>query len=137
MHAPFVLNKLLLTVELPEVIHIIQALHFRLWWLIPTTIFCGFLEVVGWSCRLWSSRHPFLFAPFIIQWVHFGGRLWVLCSWTYRILTLVLAPTPLVAANFILLGCVIHRLGPQYSRLTPRRCESHIRPLFIRELKVT
>jgi hypothetical protein len=35
--------------------------------------------------------------------------------------TLVVAPTPLVAANFILLGRIIRRLGPQYSRLTPRR----------------
>jgi len=34
---------------------------------------------------------------------------------------LVIAPTPLVAANFILLGRIIRRLGPQYSRLTPRR----------------
>ncbi|KAH9977061.1 RTA1-like protein [Lactifluus volemus] len=85
-------------------VHTIQALYFRLWWLLPSTILCGFLEVVGWSSRLWSSRHPFLFPPFIIQ-----------------ILTLVLAPTSLVAANFILLGRIMRRLGPQYSRLTPRR----------------
>jgi hypothetical protein len=32
--------------------------------------------------------------------------------------SLVVAPTPLVAANFILLGRIIRRLGPQYSRLT-------------------
>ncbi|KAH9977062.1 RTA1-like protein [Lactifluus volemus] len=85
-------------------VHTIQALYFRLWWLIPSAILCGFLEVAGWSSRLWSSRHPFLFPPFIIQ-----------------ILTLVLAPTSLVAANFILLGRIMRRLGPQYSRLTPRR----------------
>ena len=41
----------------------------------------------------------------------------------YRAATLVVAPTPLVAANFILLGRFIRRLGPQYSRLTPKRCE--------------
>jgi hypothetical protein len=35
--------------------------------------------------------------------------------------TLVIAPTPLVAVNFILLGRIIRLLGPQYSRLTPRR----------------
>lgn len=34
---------------------------------------------------------------------------------------LIIAPTPLVAANFIILGRIIRRLGPQYSRLTPRR----------------
>jgi len=39
----------------------------------------------------------------------------------YRGVTLIIGPTPLVAANFILLGRIIRRLGPQYSRLTPRR----------------
>ncbi|KAH9977068.1 RTA1-domain-containing protein, partial [Lactifluus volemus] len=85
-------------------VHIMQALRSRLWWLIPSVIFCGFLEVVGWSSRLWSSHNPFSFPPFVIQAV-----------------TLVIAPTPLVAANFILLGRIVRRLGPQYSRLTPRR----------------
>ena len=42
----------------------------------------------------------------------------------YRAVTLIIAPTPLVAANFILLGRFIRRLGPQYSRLTPKLCES-------------
>ena len=41
----------------------------------------------------------------------------------YRAVVLVIAPTPLVAANFILLGHIIQLLGPQYSRLTPRRCK--------------
>ncbi|KAI0255342.1 RTA1-domain-containing protein [Lactifluus subvellereus] len=85
-------------------VHTVQALYFRLWWLIPSAIFCGFLELAGWSSRLWSSQNPFLDKPFIIQAV-----------------TLVIAPTPLVAVNFILLGRIIRRLGPQYSRLTPRR----------------
>ena len=119
----FLLHKSLLTVELRAVIHTVQALYFRLWWLIPSAIFCGFLELTGWSGRLWSSQNPFLETPFIIQWVHFDCRFLVLHSWVYRIVTLVIAPTPLVAANFILLGRIIRRLGPQYSRLTPRRCE--------------
>jgi RTA1 like protein len=42
-----------------------------------------------------------------------------------RVTTLVVAPTLLIAANFILLARVIRRLGPQYSRLTPKLCESH------------
>lgn len=84
--------------------HSVQALYFRLWWLIPSAILCGFLEVTGWSSRLWSSQNPYLEKAFIIQAV-----------------TLIIAPTPLVAANFILLGRFIRRLGPQYSRLTPRR----------------
>ncbi|KAI0255334.1 RTA1 like protein-domain-containing protein [Lactifluus subvellereus] len=71
-------------------VHTVQALYFRLWWLIPSAIFCGFLELAGWSSRLWSSQNPFLRKPVIIQAV-----------------TLVIAPTPLVAANFILLGRII------------------------------
>jgi hypothetical protein len=43
----------------------------------------------------------------------------------YRAVALVVAPTPLVAANFILLGRIIQRLGPQYSRLTTTQCKSH------------
>jgi len=85
-------------------IHTAEALYFRLWWLFPSAVFCGFLELIGWSGRLWSSQNPYLEKPFIIQAV-----------------CLVVAPTPLVAANFIILGRIIHRLGPQYSRLSPRR----------------
>jgi hypothetical protein len=40
-----------------------------------------------------------------------------------RITTTILAPTPLVAANFIILGKIIARLGPQYSRLSPKLCQ--------------
>ncbi|KAH9975497.1 RTA1-domain-containing protein [Lactifluus volemus] len=84
-------------------IHTIQASYFRMWFLLPTAVLCGFLELIGWSARLWSSQSPFLQKPFIIQ-----------------VTTLIVAPTLLVAANFILLGRVIRRLGPQYSRLTPK-----------------
>ncbi|KAI9433908.1 RTA1 like protein-domain-containing protein [Lactarius indigo] len=85
-------------------LHTVQAFSARFWWLIPSAILCGFLELTGWSGRLWSSQNPFLDKPYIMQAV-----------------TLIIAPTPLVAANFILLGRIIRRLGPQYSRLTPRR----------------
>ncbi|KAI0282480.1 RTA1-like protein [Russula aff. rugulosa BPL654] len=84
--------------------HIVQAIHSRFWWLFPSAIFCGVLELAGWGGRLWSSHNPFIETPYIIQAVN-----------------LVVAPTPLVAANFILLGRIVRRLGPQYSRLTPRR----------------
>lgn len=43
----------------------------------------------------------------------------------YRAVSLVVAPTPLVAANFTLLGRIIQRLGPMYSRLTTTQCKSH------------
>jgi hypothetical protein len=51
------------------VIHVVQAIRFRLWWLFPTAVLCGLLEVIGWSGRLWSSKNPFLREPFIMQCV--------------------------------------------------------------------
>ncbi|KAI0050303.1 RTA1-domain-containing protein, partial [Auriscalpium vulgare] len=84
-------------------LHFAQALRYRLWWLLPTAVVAGILEIVGWSARLKSSSHPHDFNPYIIQ-----------------ISTTILAPTPLVAANFIILGRIITRLGPRYSRLNAK-----------------
>lgn len=42
----------------------------------------------------------------------------------YRITTTIIAPTPLVAANFVILGRIIGILGTQYSRLGPTLCMS-------------
>ncbi|KAG1737999.1 RTA1 like protein-domain-containing protein [Suillus lakei] len=83
-------------------IHMHQALKYKLWWMIPTATFAGVLEMFGWCSRLWSSRSPELMTPFEMQLV---GT--------------IIAPTPLVAVNFIIFGKVISRLGPQFSRLTP------------------
>ncbi|KAI0255341.1 RTA1 like protein-domain-containing protein [Lactifluus subvellereus] len=80
-----------------------STIRFRVWWLFPTAVLCGLLEVIGWSGRLWSSKNPFLYEPFIMQ-----------------ISTTIVAPTPLVAANFIILGRITRRLGPQFCRLSPR-----------------
>lgn len=33
-----------------------------------------------------------------------------------------MGPTPLLAANFVIFGRIIHRLGTQYSRLSPKTC---------------
>jgi len=83
------------------VVHIAQASRFRLWWLFPTAVLCGLLEILGWSGRLWSSRNATLHKAFDMQ-----------------ISTTILAPTPFIAANFIILGRITQRLGPQYCRLT-------------------
>ncbi|OJA20638.1 hypothetical protein AZE42_09914 [Rhizopogon vesiculosus] len=85
------------------ILHMGQAIKYRLWWMIPTAALAGVMEVFGWSARLWSSYSPTLLTPFEMQLV---GT--------------VLAPTPLVAANFIILGKIINQLGPQFSRLTPK-----------------
>ncbi|KAG2344863.1 RTA1-domain-containing protein [Suillus weaverae] len=84
------------------IIHMDQALKYKLWWMVPTAIFAGVLEIFGWSARLWSSRSPELLTPFEMQLV---GT--------------ITAPTPLVAANYLILCKIIYELGPQFSRLTP------------------
>ncbi|TFK57102.1 RTA1 like protein [Heliocybe sulcata] len=84
------------------IIHIVEACIFRLWWLLPTASLAAVAEVIGWSGRLWSSQNPRSLNPFLMQ-----------------ITTTIIAPTPLVAANFVILGRIIDRLGPQYSRLGP------------------
>ncbi|KAG1737998.1 RTA1-like protein [Suillus lakei] len=89
--------------SISTVLHLGQAFKYRLWWMLPTAILAGVLEILGWSARLWSSRNPKLLTPYEMQLV---GT--------------IVAPTPLVAANFIILGQIITQVGPQYSRLTPK-----------------
>ncbi|KAF8797776.1 RTA1-like protein [Phlegmacium glaucopus] len=84
-------------------LHLFQAVKYRMWWLLPTVCLCGFLEILGWSARLWSSISPSLVIPFQIQ---------ITCT--------IIAPTPFVAAIFIILGKFVQRLGPAYSRLRPK-----------------
>jgi hypothetical protein len=89
---------------LSTVIHLGQAIRFRMRWLLPTAVLAGVAEVLGWSARLWSSQNPSLSTPFTIQ---------ISCT--------IIAPTPLVAANFVILGMIIDRIGDHYSRLTTKQ----------------
>ncbi|KAJ7108976.1 RTA1 like protein-domain-containing protein [Mycena crocata] len=84
-------------------IHIGQAMHYRMWWLFPTAVLCGVTEVVGWGGRMWSSLAPENSTPFTIQ-----------------ISTTIMAPTPLLAASFMILSRIIHQLGTSYSRIPPK-----------------
>ncbi|KAI0741783.1 RTA1-domain-containing protein [Daedaleopsis nitida] len=83
-----------------SVLHLAQTIKSRLWWLLGTATLAGLLEVLGWSGRLWNSKNPRDITPFMIQ-----------------IIATIIAPTPLIAANFIILGEIIRRLGQQFSRL--------------------
>lgn len=56
-------------------------------------------------------------SPYVLRWHYQLNR-------SARTSLLVLAPTPLLAANFVIFGRLIRRLGQSYSRLKPRRCES-------------
>ncbi|KAJ7739254.1 RTA1 like protein-domain-containing protein [Mycena maculata] len=72
-----------------SVVHLAQAIRYRLWWLFPTAILAGALRVLGWSARLWYSLSVLQPHAFEIQY-----------------------PTPLAAANFMILGRIITLLGP-------------------------
>jgi hypothetical protein len=77
-----------------------------MWYLLFTAVAAGNLEVTGWAARTSSHFYPGKLMPYLIQTV-----------------TTINAPTPLVAAYFIILAEIIRRLGPCYSRLKPRMCE--------------
>ncbi|KAF7321537.1 RTA1-like protein [Mycena kentingensis (nom. inval.)] len=99
--------------------HFAQAVHFRMWWLIPTACLCGIGEIIGWSGRYWSSQNPTASDPFMIQ---------ITCT--------IISPTPLIAVSFVLLSRLIERLGSCYSRLSPKAytiifVSSDITALFI------
>ncbi|KZP33510.1 RTA1-domain-containing protein, partial [Athelia psychrophila] len=105
-----------------SLLHLAQAFRYRMWWLFPTAILAGAAETLGWSARLWSSVNFMLDTPFMIQ-----------------ISTTIIAPTPLVAANFIILGRIVRKLGSRYSRLSPKWytiifCGFDIVPLVIQAL---
>ncbi|KAJ7584401.1 RTA1 like protein [Mycena floridula] len=89
--------------SLSTVIHVAQGLVFKTWWVFFTICIAGILEILGWSARLWSSHSPAILSPYLIQMI---GT--------------VIGPTFFVAGNFIILGEIIRRLGPMYSRISPR-----------------
>ncbi|KAJ7708645.1 RTA1 like protein-domain-containing protein [Mycena rosella] len=82
--------------------HIGQATYYKAWWLLPTAAACGIGEIIGWSGRLWSSISPTLNTPYLIQ-----------------ISTTALSPTPLLAANFMILSRIVQVLGTAYAWITP------------------
>ncbi|KIP07455.1 hypothetical protein PHLGIDRAFT_30017 [Phlebiopsis gigantea 11061_1 CR5-6] len=80
-----------------------SAIRFRLWWLLPTACLAGIGEIVGWAGRLWSSLNYMNSNAFLAQ---------ITCT--------IIAPTPFLAACFIIFSALSQRLGPAYSRLSPR-----------------
>jgi len=88
---------------LSTIAHLGQSIRYRLWWILPTICLAGVMELIGWAGRLWSGYNVLLNNPYLIQ---------IVCT--------ILAPTPLVAASFVMLGQCIRRLGQQYSRLSAK-----------------
>ncbi|KAH9479751.1 hypothetical protein JR316_0008346 [Psilocybe cubensis] len=100
------------------VIHCVQAIKYRKWYLIYTAGVCGMLEFAGWIGRLWSAFSPQSMTAYKLQ---------ATC--------LVFAPTPLLAATFVIFGQIIKRLGPSFSRLQPKRCKYQFE-LFLLEIHI-
>ncbi|KAF9071717.1 RTA1-domain-containing protein [Rhodocollybia butyracea] len=84
-------------------VHFIQACYHRKWFFLYTAVFAGAIEIAGWYGREWSSRDVTNQNAFTIE---------IICT--------IVAPTPLLAANFIILSRLIRKLGEGYSRLSPR-----------------
>lgn len=64
----------LLTAIISPVVHTVEALYFRLWWLLPTAVLAGLGEILGWSARYWSSLNDgILDTPFLMQYVRQRG----------------------------------------------------------------
>ena len=106
------------------VIHIGEAIYFKLWWILPTIILGGVGEVIGWAGRLWSSKTYLGNGrdPYLIQYV-LSFLIYAVYSLFDRISTTIISPTPIVAANFVILGILIRHLGTHYSRLNPLWCK--------------
>ncbi|EJD05484.1 RTA1-domain-containing protein [Fomitiporia mediterranea MF3/22] len=85
------------------VIHGCEAVAFKMWLFLALPTLAGVLEVVGWLGRFWSSFAPADLLPYSIQTV-----------------ATIIAPTPLLAANFIILAMLIRYLGEGFSRLSPK-----------------
>ncbi|KZT70110.1 RTA1-domain-containing protein [Daedalea quercina L-15889] len=88
---------------LTTILHFLQSIRYRMWFLLWTTVVAGILESIGWAGRLWSSYNVLANVAFSMQ---------IICT--------IIGPTPLIAANFVILGHIIRRLGQQYSRLSAR-----------------
>ncbi|KAH9949747.1 RTA1 like protein-domain-containing protein [Amylocystis lapponica] len=84
-----------------SILHAGQAVKWRIWWLLATPCVAGILEIIGWAGRLWSHMNPGNINPYIMQMT-----------------ATIIAPTFLIAANFVTLGQIIRRIGQQYSRLS-------------------
>lgn len=85
--------------------HFFQAIRpkSRTFFMLWTVGLCGVLEVLGWAGRLWAHYNPLGSVPFQIQ-----------------IVSTIIGPTPLLAANFVIFGRIIRILGSPYSRLSSR-----------------
>ncbi|CDZ98167.1 RTA-like protein [Phaffia rhodozyma] len=89
--------------SLTTIVHLAQAMRYRLTWLALTIVPGGLLEILGWSGRLWNAINPRPLDGYLMQ-----------------ICCLILAPALIMASNYLILGLIINKLGIQYSRIAPK-----------------
>lgn len=119
------------------VLHLGQAAWYRTWFMIPTAGFAGILEILGWSGRLWSSQNVHLNTPFMIQFVAPTAlRNSYSTSFKFRITGCIIGPTPLLAADFVIFGIIIQRLGEGYSRMAAKWCTYSTSPTSTSSLTI-
>ncbi|KAJ3927553.1 MAG: hypothetical protein NXY57DRAFT_1042324 [Lentinula lateritia] len=76
-----------------------SPLFYRKWFFLYTAVLAGLVEILGWPGRLWSNQNLPNSTAFTMQ---------ITCT--------IMGPTPLLAANFIILAGIIRKIGDCYSQ---------------------
>ncbi|KAG8740438.1 hypothetical protein FRC10_004329 [Ceratobasidium sp. 414] len=84
-------------------VHLLEAVLFRTWFMIPTLVLCGIGELVGWAGRYWGHLSPTTWDAYMQQ----------TCA-------TIIFPSFLTAAIFFILPRIVSEMGAQYSRISAR-----------------
>ena len=89
----------------------------------PDSVRCWYRRDHGMGCTALVQRER-LSAYAVSHAVRLTGLMFPPSpdSPVFRTSTTIIAPTPLIAANFMILGQIMNRMGQSYSRLSARTC---------------
>jgi hypothetical protein len=65
--------------------HVGEAVHKRTYWLLPTAVLAGMIELIGWFGRLWSSQNVcedgyFVQSVAVLEYLRFTDKSWPLAG---------------------------------------------------------
>ena len=104
--------------------HLLEAILFKAWYMLPTLVLCGTSELIGWAGRYWGHVSPHNKDPFMMQLAQLSQiSPHMYADSISRISTTIIAPSFMTAAMFLILPRIINELGSQYSRMPSRWCE--------------